>query len=94
MSSETSAEMCRRKADECRHGAAQARSPDEEANWLQVAEEWQAVAEKIDVTNAALSPLSTDVCLEPAKLTARDGPQPTRIHFEGRPHPSPWREYR
>ena len=56
-SSETSAEMCRRKADECRHGAAQARSPDEKANWLQVAEEWQAVAEKIDVTNAALSPL-------------------------------------
>jgi hypothetical protein len=52
-SSETSAEMCRRKADECRHGAAQARSPDEKANWLQVAEEWQAVAEKIDVTNAA-----------------------------------------
>jgi hypothetical protein len=52
-SSETSVEMCRRKADECRHGAAQARGTDEKANWLQLAEEWQAVAEKINVTNAA-----------------------------------------
>jgi hypothetical protein len=38
----------RQKAEECRRHALVALSPEEKAMWLQVAQEWEKLAEKVD----------------------------------------------
>jgi hypothetical protein len=38
----------RQKAEECRQHALAAHSPEEKAMWLQVAQEWEKLAEKAE----------------------------------------------
>jgi hypothetical protein len=47
-----SAERYRQNADDCRQRSLQARTPTDKANWLKVAEEWQKLAEEVDVANS------------------------------------------
>jgi hypothetical protein len=47
MSYEISPELCRRKADECCARAMQARSPEIRAEWLEIALEWEKLAEQL-----------------------------------------------
>jgi hypothetical protein len=44
---EVSLELCRRKADECCERAMQARSPEIKAEWLEIALEWEKLAEQL-----------------------------------------------
>jgi hypothetical protein len=44
---EVSAELCRRKADECCERAVQAPTPESRAEWLDIAEEWEKLAEQL-----------------------------------------------
>lgn len=37
----------KQKAEECRRHALAAQSPKEEAMWLQIAQEWEKLAEKV-----------------------------------------------
>jgi hypothetical protein len=39
-------------ADDCRQRSLQARTPADKANWLKIAEEWQKLAEEVDVANS------------------------------------------
>jgi hypothetical protein len=48
----SSAELYRHNADDCRQRSLQARAPADKANWLKIAEEWQKLAEEIDVANS------------------------------------------
>jgi hypothetical protein len=47
-----SAERYRQNADDCRQRSLQARSAADKANWLKIAEEWQKLAEGVDVANS------------------------------------------
>jgi hypothetical protein len=47
-----SAERYRQNADDCRQRSLQARTAADKANWLKIAEEWQKLAEEVDVANA------------------------------------------
>jgi hypothetical protein len=47
-----SAERYRQNADDCRQRSLQARAPADKANWLKIAEEWQKLAEEVDVANS------------------------------------------
>ena len=46
-----SAELYRQNADDCRQRSLQARAPADKENWLQIAEEWQKLAEEVDVAD-------------------------------------------
>jgi hypothetical protein len=46
-----SAERYRQNADDCRQRSLQARTAADKANWLKIAEEWQKLAEEVDVAN-------------------------------------------
>jgi hypothetical protein len=41
----------RQNADDCRQRSAQARLPADKANWLKIAEEWQKLAEEVDLAS-------------------------------------------
>jgi hypothetical protein len=45
-------ERLAQKSEECRQQALRALSPEEKASWLNLAREWQALAEKIASTEA------------------------------------------
>jgi hypothetical protein len=47
-----SAELGRLNAYDCRQRSLQARTLADKANWLKIAEEWQKLAEEVDVSNA------------------------------------------
>jgi hypothetical protein len=47
-----SAERYCQNADDCRQRSLQARTAADKANWLKIAEEWQKLAEKVDVANS------------------------------------------
>jgi len=47
-----SAERYRQNADDCRQRSLQARTAADKANWLKIAEEWQKLAEEVDVADA------------------------------------------
>jgi hypothetical protein len=47
-----SAELYRPNADDCRQRSLPARAPADRANGLKIAEEWQKLAEQVDVSNA------------------------------------------
>lgn len=49
--SEVRADEYRRKAEECRAQAAEATRDDDKAAWLKMAEEWQRLAESVDITD-------------------------------------------
>jgi hypothetical protein len=44
---EVTPELCRRNADECCERAMQARSPETRAEWLEIAVEWEKLAEQL-----------------------------------------------
>jgi hypothetical protein len=48
----SSAERYRQNADDCRQRSLQARTPAEKSNWLKIAEEWLALVESFEFTNA------------------------------------------
>ena len=47
-----SAELYRSNADDCRQRSLPARAPADKANWIKIPEEWQKLAEQVDVSNA------------------------------------------
>jgi hypothetical protein len=47
----SSADRYRQNADDCRQRSLQARAPADKENWLQIAEEWQKLAEEVDVAD-------------------------------------------
>jgi hypothetical protein len=47
------AERYRQNADDCRQRSLQARTPADKANWLKIAEEWQKLAEEVDLANGS-----------------------------------------
>jgi hypothetical protein len=44
---EISYELCRRNADDCCMHAMRARTPESRAEWLEIAEEWEKLAEQL-----------------------------------------------
>jgi hypothetical protein len=50
----TSGELYRQNADDCRQRSLRARTPADKANWLKIAEEWQKLAEKVDIASGGL----------------------------------------
>ena len=42
-------ELYRHNADDCRQRSLRARTPADKANWLKIAEEWQKLAEEVDL---------------------------------------------
>jgi hypothetical protein len=47
-----SAQLYRPNVDDCRQRSLPARAPADRANGLKIAEEWQKLAEQVDVSNA------------------------------------------
>jgi hypothetical protein len=46
-----STERYRQNADDCRQRSMQARAAADKANWLKIAEEWQKLAEEVDLAD-------------------------------------------
>jgi hypothetical protein len=48
---DVSSELCRRNADECCERAMQARTPESRAEWLEIAVEWEKLADQYKPSN-------------------------------------------
>lgn len=58
------AERHRQKAEDCRRRSLQASNPIDKVSWLWIAEEWQKLAEELDVAEARFLPWGLRMSIE------------------------------